>query len=108
MDLSFTGERLLPQEGMYEGDLDVPDQYQPYYTPTERTEDWHSRLCDERFRWTSGRRFMTLSNGLIGIGPAASEKGDVVCVLFGASIPFVLRLIGGSLGSSKYKLVGER
>ncbi|KAK5044903.1 hypothetical protein LTR84_010275 [Exophiala bonariae] len=48
------------------------------------------------------RRIIRTKNGDVGIGPAATEIGDVVCVLFGASMPLVLRPI-----ESHYVLVGE-
>lgn len=59
-------------------------------------------------RWataaSAGRIFATTGKGYYVLGPAALEVGDVVCVLFGAKVPFCLRPI---LGGKKYLLVGE-
>ncbi|KAK4457256.1 heterokaryon incompatibility protein-domain-containing protein [Cladorrhinum samala] len=60
----------------------------------------------------------TLGDGRVGLGPAAAREGDVVVVLFGAVVPFVLRAGcerdkfaetgGGGGGPPKYwRLVGE-
>lgn len=45
----------------------------------------------------------------MGIVPKCSERGDVVCVLFGAQVPFVMREVrdGQSNGGKRYQLVGE-
>jgi hypothetical protein len=39
---------------------------------------------------TSCRLFMT-ERGYIGSGPGRAEKGDIVCILYGAKVPYVLR-----------------
>ncbi len=58
-------------------------------------------------RWavsvSEGRCFARTAKGYYVLGPAALEAGDVVCVLFGAKVPFCLRPIGGG----RYLLVGE-
>lgn len=53
--------------------------------------------------WTVGRAvFMT--EGYIGLGPAKVQPGDRICLLFGGTLPYVLRPLGGDefilLGSS--------
>lgn len=37
------------------------------------------------------RRLLLSANGYIGLGPATTEVGDVVSIMFGCRIPFVLR-----------------
>ncbi|UZP45187.1 hypothetical protein NXS19_012999 [Fusarium pseudograminearum] len=39
---------------------------------------------------------------IFGVGPVSMKEGDVLCVLFGAAVPFVLRPVQGG-----YHLVGE-
>ncbi|ERF72761.1 hypothetical protein EPUS_04814 [Endocarpon pusillum Z07020] len=51
---------------------------------------------------SKGRRFARTKKGLYVLGPAAMERGDVVCVLFGGKVPFCLRRMG-----SRHMLVGE-
>ncbi|KAK3904750.1 heterokaryon incompatibility protein-domain-containing protein [Staphylotrichum tortipilum] len=43
----------------------------------------------------------------VGLGPEAARPGDVVAVLFGAIVPFVLRPFDGPEGRKCWKLVGE-
>jgi len=40
---------------------------------------------------TMSMRLMTTSNGRVGMAPNRAMKGDLICVLFGCSIPVVLR-----------------
>lgn len=53
-------------------------------------------------RFCTGRKVFSTKSGRLGLGPSGLKEGDICCVLFGASVPFILRPIG-----SVYKLVGE-
>ncbi|RAH52211.1 HET-domain-containing protein [Aspergillus piperis CBS 112811] len=53
-------------------------------------------------RATSYRRLMISSKGYIGLVPPKTQEGDLVCVLFGCSVPVILRKQG-----SHYILIGE-
>jgi hypothetical protein len=46
--------------------------------------------------------FIKLDNGLLGVGPEATRPTDLLVVLFGGRVPFILRNYG-----SYYKLIGE-
>jgi hypothetical protein len=39
----------------------------------------------------SGRRPFITEKGYVGVGPAAMRPGDIVCILFGAHVPYVIR-----------------
>jgi hypothetical protein len=52
---------------------------------------------------TEDRRPFISANDILGIAPAAAEVGDVVCILLGANVPFVLRAESGG----RYRLLGE-
>jgi hypothetical protein len=52
---------------------------------------------------TPGRRNFVSSKGYLGVGPHRLEEGDLICVFFGAEVPFILR----KLSSGGYHLVGE-
>lgn len=41
--------------------------------------------------------------GLVGIGPRIVAEGDVICILFGAELPFVIR----PQGAEAYFVLGE-
>lgn len=49
------------------------------------------------------RAFIVTGKGYIGLGRACTQPGDVVCVLRGGNVPFVLR----ARGDGYYELVGE-
>lgn len=51
---------------------------------------------------TTNRRFFITREGHMGLGPRDMEPGDVVCILFGAQVPFVLRAV-----NNHYVLLGE-
>ena len=56
----------------------------------------------------AGRRvFLMGEKGMEGLGPAAAREGDVVAVLFGGVVPFVLRPCEGEDGGRFWRLVGE-
>lgn len=48
------------------------------------------------------RRLFTTTKGYIGLGPRPTQGGDILCVLFGCPVPFVLQPSG-----ERYRLVGE-
>ena len=57
---------------------------------------------------TQYRRLVWTKKGYLGLAPASAAVNDYVCILFGGSVPFVLRK--GNLPSSQerhFKLVGE-
>ena len=57
---------------------------------------------------TRNRRFFVTEQGQMGLGPRLMRPGDLVCVLLGSGVPFVLREVGGGgSGDSWYELVGE-
>jgi hypothetical protein len=51
-----------------------------------------------------GMRLMTSSGGRLGMAPARAAKGDLVCILFGCSVPVILRR---SEHEGSFTLVGE-
>lgn len=75
------------------------------YLATLRNEaaqgDWH-RFREAAAEVCHMRKFFFSSKGFFGLGPGSMQADDLVCVLFGADTPFVLRRVG-----SRYKVVGE-
>ncbi|KAI1078503.1 heterokaryon incompatibility protein-domain-containing protein [Whalleya microplaca] len=77
---------------------------------TERKTDGQYPVFVERFSHTTGmkeltRRLITTEKGYVGTAPRQARKGDVVCVLFGCSVPVILspRPIAGNV----YEFIGE-
>lgn len=54
-------------------------------------------------RLTESRRFAATDIGLTGWVPMRAKKGDLVCILYGSDVPFVVREAAGG----RYSLVGE-
>jgi hypothetical protein len=52
---------------------------------------------------TDHRRLFKTETGALGLGPEAMREGDIVTVLFGGNVPYVLRPVG----DGHYRLVGE-
>ena len=42
---------------------------------------------------TANRRFFVTGEGHMGLGPRLTEPGDLVCVLLGSQVPFILRKV---------------
>ncbi|KAL3293234.1 Heterokaryon incompatibility protein [Colletotrichum asianum] len=53
--------------------------------------------------FTESRRFAATDIGLIGYVPMRAKRGDLVCILYGSEVPFVVRKEAGG----KYAIVGE-
>jgi hypothetical protein len=71
----------------------------------EDINNYYSFLA--RFRDTTDRMegiFTVTDEGHVGITAAHVRKGGMVCVLFGCSIPVVLRLVEAE---GRYEFVGE-
>jgi hypothetical protein len=51
------------------------------------------------------RRFFVTASGRMGLCPRGSQPGDTVAVLYGGSVPCVLREVDGQEG--KWRFVGE-
>ncbi|KAH7336533.1 heterokaryon incompatibility protein-domain-containing protein [Rhexocercosporidium sp. MPI-PUGE-AT-0058] len=53
-------------------------------------------------RITAQRSFMVTTRGQIGLVPSSSEEGDAVCIIFGCSVPMILR----PLQDGTYQIMG--
>ena len=51
--------------------------------------------------------FVSKDNNWIGLAPMTSEVGDSVCILFGCSVPVILRSCLNTNGENHFQLVGE-
>ncbi|KZM20169.1 hypothetical protein ST47_g5195 [Ascochyta rabiei] len=67
----------------------------------QRTPD-SGRFHEAFVRACVDRRFFVTKNGSMGIGSNALKEGDVVVVLFGGNVPYLLRPV-----DSGYKFLGE-
>jgi hypothetical protein len=56
-------------------------------------------VWNRKFFLTAGKRY----GKLYGIGPPKASNNDIICILFGCSVPVVLR----EVGNDKYHFIGE-
>lgn len=83
--------------------------------PASDDEKWSSYRCDDTMDLPScvDKFFFVLSNGMYGLCPWTAQRGDVVALLHGGKVPYLLRLLSDGVGdgqdaaSNKYQLVGE-
>ena len=52
------------------------------------------------------RRLFLTESDLLGVGPPTMQAGDIVVVLYGCKLPFILRPLG-KLGEGTHAFVGE-
>ncbi|OCK83636.1 HET-domain-containing protein [Lepidopterella palustris CBS 459.81] len=71
---------------------------------TELAEDIGNadRSKEALWRYTCYRTPFFTKKGKLGIGPGAMQDGDLICVLFGSQVPFVIRTEG-----DHYRFIGE-
>ncbi|KAK4172944.1 heterokaryon incompatibility protein-domain-containing protein [Triangularia setosa] len=53
------------------------------------------------------RRIMELENGFFGLGPEGGQVGHVVCILYGCSVPVLLKKVEDPRVEELYEVVGE-
>jgi hypothetical protein len=78
--------------------------------PNSGSDEWVTTEDDSGSECGVGRRvgpvarkaYTDDTSGLAGLGPEATREGDVLCVLYGADIPFIIRQ-----KKAGYALVGE-
>ena len=90
-------------EAFQSDDADLVDWYQ------KRTRDPEdSERCLGTLYALYGRRIFLTEDGTAGLGPQAMLPGDMVCVLYGANVPFILRRCWDEEKEQRYYLlVGE-
>jgi hypothetical protein len=76
---------------------------QPLRQTSEATVKFLERV--QRVAWDR-RFFITKDKQSMGLAPAHSQKGDLVCILFGCSVPVILRP-QGRFPNDYYQLIGE-
>ncbi|KAI1211256.1 heterokaryon incompatibility protein-domain-containing protein [Annulohypoxylon truncatum] len=66
------------------------------YSSSGRFREAFTRACLHR-------RFFVTAGSLMGIGPETMERSDIIVILFGGKVPYVVR----ELGEGKYSFIGE-
>lgn len=63
----------------------------------------HTLIESSLEKWASKRRFCTTARGRLGFVPTEAGPGDLICILYGGELPYLLRL----QGSNSYSVLGE-
>lgn len=79
-------------------------------TPSKYTRFWEVNAKESNewglevwaLQMATNRRLLVTNDGYIGLGPIMARQGDHVCILYGCSVPLILREVQGGLS-----LVGE-
>jgi hypothetical protein len=83
-------------------------RYLPLGKSYHKDENILHNISNEAARYIAmmikNRSFFVTKRGYIGIGPDTMEPGDMMCTLFGSTVPFILRPVEGS---EKFRLIGE-
>jgi hypothetical protein len=75
----------------------------PEHVPPGHEFIYFSRFELSMYTWTeSTTSLFETKDGYFGLGPKTMRKDDLICVLFGSNVPFVLRRVG-----DYFVLVGE-
>ncbi|KAK0515812.1 hypothetical protein JMJ35_001846 [Cladonia borealis] len=53
------------------------------------------------------RRLFTTRRNFLGLAPQESKKGDLICILYGCSVPVILRRHGANPFNTYYEFIGE-
>lgn len=78
---------LLPSQGIFDCNA---HPHELGSTSTGNADHYRialSRVCE-------GRQVFRVKRGPLGLGPACMEKGDVIVMLYGGSVPYALRPVG--------------
>ena len=110
--------------GRNKGDFPGPEQYgtpfDSYLAPAKARHQGHTQILDTRRRQDSSgitnplvnqatlgyvaphRKFFTTTKDLIGLGPRSMCTGDIICIMSGGRVPYVLRE-----ERNHHRLIGE-
>lgn len=96
-DYIETSEREHFKEGVDERAYSL---HQGFDSSADRGDAW--RFTEAAQNACNGRRLFFTEDGRLGLGPAAMREGDHLCILFGGSVPFILRP-----DYQSWRLIGE-
>jgi len=91
-----------PRELLEHGN--TPNAKLPYilmeYLKRVQAVTWNRKFIEGKNKTRSSER-------LFGIAPPETEKNDLICILFGCSVPCILRPNSDSCGNKWYEFIGE-
>lgn len=106
-------ETFIPPENYYLPLSDVTDMLRKVLTTSEdfreeNKEDPNLVLLGKHMTtWVQGRQYFMTSDGRFGLGPKATQPGDIVCLFLGTDTPLILRATEKNRHREFYQLVGD-
>lgn len=97
------------QEGKYSGKDRASPAIHRAFLELKQPEARHNKASEARLKYMEvlkslyDRRSFSSEEGYLGLAPAHSKPGDIICILLGADFPFIIR----EVEKEKYELVGE-
>jgi hypothetical protein len=85
-----------------EGRGDTPPTFGQEEQPARGMDHYIGRFRQSQAQAIRGRSIFTSTKGYMGVCLPTAEAGDLVCILLGGSVPFVLRP-----GTGHYTFIGE-
>jgi hypothetical protein len=85
-----------------EGRGDTPPTFGRQEQPARGMNHYIGRFRQSQAQAIRGRSIFTTTEGYMGVCLPTAEAGDLVCILLGGSVPFVLRP-----GIGHYTFIGE-
>jgi hypothetical protein len=101
-----TGGRAMLQRRLFEMEMGWADFSTVYIDAAQAVQDDPGEAMEYSDRLQQslrGQVFLICADGHIGLGPATARSGDLVCILNGGDVPFLLRAAVGV----RYYLMGE-
>ena len=83
----------------------IPSDFGPELTSSVRWWEFIKPYALAMDATLAGRSIFVTRKGRLGIGPRNVQKGDLVCVLFGGDVPFILREVDS--GERLNMLIGD-
>ncbi|KAI1852878.1 hypothetical protein JX265_012906 [Neoarthrinium moseri] len=101
-DTNAYNQRCKKGEGRFQADNVPPADFEAGLNERVRQQSWSSKVGLMKSHWRDGRRLMVLTAGLLGLAPEGAREGDFIIILFGCSVPLVMRSHGND-----FEVIGE-
>ncbi|KAE9372389.1 hypothetical protein N431DRAFT_408603 [Stipitochalara longipes BDJ] len=97
--------RISSKERLIKGDIDQILDMELLASFSQSKENGHlDKICLAFEEGSRRRRLLVTEKGYIGSAPPTIDEGDIVCVLYGCSVPVILRKLQDQ---ESYAFVGE-
>jgi hypothetical protein len=103
--------RISSSERITREDIEALMSFQPpQRSPPATNQEFVTKICNAFEAGMRRRKLAVTKDGFIGAVPQGTEPEDLICVLFGCSVPIVLRKAvsdKATMPETPYKFIGE-